>query len=457
MSLPLYRRLILTAALGGCLIFRAGVLRAALSPPQFLVTTPAASAVVQPGDYGPGKPLSVLVGDADVPVNLAANKTYLNLSGPAGTWVPGTNASSGGAPDNSVSLYFYPLAPIGLGGDYTLQAKACGADGQCIQQDIPFHVQDQTSPSVNAVSIFPSSGLTESALSLSQSAPEGPFQDTAELKVVLSIPPTSANTIEWDYCSVSLFTIIGSVKVPVPLVRLGHGSPSDGALHYSLVNPLDGAGLFEIDVQTFAKDGSGNEFAGPPVGFIPPQFTTSAFPTRTPSPSWTASPTDSITPTATPSRTATETPTASPTATVSVTVSPTPSSTASASVTATISPSATVCPTPTRTFSPAPTVTASPGAAPAFASTDLGKPVLGPVPLRAGEPLCLYFDAAPFSSACRVYNQAGQRVADADFGGKIDPCLATGRLAPGLYFVRVDVSYADGSKRIVDQKVAILP
>ena len=182
-----------------------------------------------------------------------------------------------------------------------------------------------------------------------------------------------------------------------------------------------------------------------------PTATATDTPTHTPSatetPTLTVTPTDTDTPTDSPTATQTDTSTASPTATSS----PTPTDTAT--VTPSVTPSAT--PTITQTFTHSPTPTDSP--TPAWSQSGLGKAVLAPVPLKAGQPLCLYFDGNPSRSTWKVYGSDGARVADLSFAADLRQCWdGTASLAPGVYYLNLDIDYADGRHEARTQKVMVL-
>jgi hypothetical protein len=97
------------------------------------------------------------------------------------------------------------------------------------------------------------------------------------------------------------------------------------------------------------------------------------------------------------------------------------------------------------TFTVSPTFTASP--TPAYEVSGLGRAVLAPVPCRIGQPLCLYFDAAPSASIWEVFTVDQRKVADLSFGGELAQCWQTQHVAAGLYLVRVTIIYQDGSSK----------
>ena len=137
-------------------------------------------------------------------------------------------------------------------------------------------------------------------------------------------------------------------------------------------------------------------------------------------------------------------------AAVEVLASPTPTVT----VTSTLSPSPTLTPSPS--VSPTATVTPSPSVTPAYRPSHQGRSILAPVPLRGHQPLCLAFDRAPSASHWEIFNVAGERVANLDFGSQRDQCWEPSGVASGIYLVHLDISLADGGREQRWQKVALL-
>ncbi len=93
---------------------------------------------------------------------------------------------------------------------------------------------------------------------------------------------------------------------------------------------------------------------------------------------------------------------------------------------------------------------------PGFAGSGLGRALLAPVPVAAGQPLCLYFDTQPSSSQVELYNVAGELVSSGTFGATGSACLDTTHLASGIYLARIVVHDASGGTRTSFQKVAVL-
>jgi hypothetical protein len=118
------------------------------------------------------------------------------------------------------------------------------------------------------------------------------------------------------------------------------------------------------------------------------------------------------------------------------------------SPTSTISPTHTVSPTVTQTFTPVPFLASAAGLPPV---------VLGPSPAKKGQPICLYTQQGVVSSTWTVYNSGNQKVSTLTFGSEAQQCCATDTLAPGMYYVSIKVTLADGSTVTKSLKVAILP
>ncbi len=134
--------------------------------------------------------------------------------------------------------------------------------------------------------------------------------------------------------------------------------------------------------------------------------------------------------------------------TCSITATPTP----------TFTPTKTSTPTPTNT----PTLTQTPTITPTFTMTPteilsgLGKTVLAPVPVHSGEKICLYPDRAIAGSHWEVYNFTGESLANLDFNGFPKNCWDTTGVAPGVYLVRLEVDYADGTASIDWKKILVI-
>lgn len=251
--------------------------------PVVVVSDPLADSEVVPGIYSSSKPLSVQVQDLESAITVDPNRTNLRLFrvDASGTQVPigGQGNPDGGNPSNLLTLYFKPNSPINAGGNYLLRVNACNVNGLCVSKDVAFKVQDRAAPGVAGVELVLSTQTLPFALTLNQTAPDGPVDNVTEIRAQLAMPQGSTNTIDWDASTISLIRNYGTTataSTTVPLKRvapLPGAVPSDGKLRYALLTPIDYAGNFEVIVQTFAKDGSGNVFSGP-ASFINPQFIT---------------------------------------------------------------------------------------------------------------------------------------------------------------------------------------
>ncbi len=190
-----------------------------------------------------------------------------------------------------------------------------------------------------------------------------------------------------------------------------------------------------------------------------PTNTPTLTPTDTPTDTPTATPTDTFIPTFTPTTTSTATNTPTNTQTNTPTATPTntftPTFTPTATSTATNTPTGTPTQTSTYTATPSPTETATSTLTQALSG--LGKAVLAPVPVSRGQDLCLYPDSPLLSSQWDFFNTVGESVAHQDFTGGTAACRDTQDLQPGLYLVRLKLTYAGGRTSTVWQKVVVAP
>src|SRR5207249_764294 len=125
----------------------------------------------------------------------------------------------------------------------------------------------------------------------------------------------------------------------------------------------------------------------------------------------------------------------------------TPSDTPTPTDTPTKTPSNTPGPgTPSDT----PTATDTPTPAP------FSHPVIGPVPVKPGDPVCVYYGSAQHDVVhWDVYNLAGDLVATLNYTTEPNPCWTPPvDIAAGIYMCRIEVT-AGGSKTVTWQKVAI--
>ncbi len=113
--------------------------------------------------------------------------------------------------------------------------------------------------------------------------------------------------------------------------------------------------------------------------------------------------------------------------------SPTFTSTATSTSTATF--------TPTQTPVPAPRM------------------IVAPVPVKAGQPVCMYFDITPVTAKWTVYNTVGEVIATLNFSGPAKQCWDTGaaKLAPGLYWIEIKVVDPDTNVFTEWKRIAIQP
>jgi hypothetical protein len=165
---------------------------------------------------------------------------------------------------------------------------------------------------------------------------------------------------------------------------------------------------------------------------ISPTFTDSPVDTDTDTPADTASPTVTETLTESPADTATDTPADTASPTISATLTATPASTATATATA-----------------------QSTQTSVAFPESNQAKAIWGPVPVRSGDPMTLYFDKTPQGGSYQVYNVEWQNVAQDSFSGSA-AYLQTASLSPGVYMVRTKIEYTDGSTRTVFQNIIVV-
>jgi hypothetical protein len=84
--------------------------------------------------------------------------------------------------------------------------------------------------------------------------------------------------------------------------------------------------------------------------------------------------------------------------------------------------------------------------------------VLAPVPAKRGSPVCLYSKEALSSSRWTVFAVDQQVVARLDFGPETPQCWTLpGNIAPGVYWVRLELAYASGGVETKVVKIAVTP
>ena len=201
-----------------------------------------------------------------------------------------------------------------------------------------------------------------------------------------------------------------------------------------------------------------------------PSMTPTSTPTNTlsstPTNSATSSPTNSAT--SSPTLTATDSTTPTPSATLTATASPSPTPTNSPTSTATSTPTNTLTNSPTLTvtlsctltpsFTPTSTPTSGLSLAtltPTQSLSGLGKVVLAPMPLRTGDNLCLYPEKPLASSHWEIFNLMGESIAKLSFDTGYSDCWPTQGVAPGIYLVRMKLTYADGHTETVSKRIVI--
>jgi outer membrane protein assembly factor BamB len=170
--------------------------------------------------------------------------------------------------------------------------------------------------------------------------------------------------------------------------------------------------------------------------------------TFTPTPNWTATPTDSTTATRTASPSLTASPSASPTLTPTSTATPTPTPMPSISATLTASPTAGFS-TPTKT--PQKGECPDPGGHKCYVYPD---------PVKGGQAHVAYDMAEPGFADVKVYQSNGElasRVRDrCDEAGTHSTEVNVESCAPGVYFYKVDMEYDSGRKDRMEVKKFIV-
>jgi hypothetical protein len=87
----------------------------------------------------------------------------------------------------------------------------------------------------------------------------------------------------------------------------------------------------------------------------------------------------------------------------------------------------------------------------------LGKPVLAPVPARRGEKVTCFFTQVPLSSVLEVYDVNGEKVSRIIVNGVSGHTWDTSSAAPGVYFVKIDITYASGKRETLWRKAVVIP
>jgi hypothetical protein len=81
--------------------------------------------------------------------------------------------------------------------------------------------------------------------------------------------------------------------------------------------------------------------------------------------------------------------------------------------------------------------------------------ILAPVPVRSGDSICLYNGGEPVSASWQVYSVMGERIADLS-SGPGETCWNTTGTASGIYFVRIKLTYSDGTSCTALKKIIVL-
>jgi hypothetical protein len=84
-----------------------------------------------------------------------------------------------------------------------------------------------------------------------------------------------------------------------------------------------------------------------------------------------------------------------------------------------------------------------------------GGNILAPVPINAGGSVCLYTAQPINSSTWTIYSVAGYRVASLTFTNQTSQCWNTQGVGHGLYYVKLVLSFADGTNSTEWHKVVV--
>jgi hypothetical protein len=97
-------------------------------------------------------------------------------------------------------------------------------------------------------------------------------------------------------------------------------------------------------------------------------------------------------------------------------------------------------------------------AVPYLSAPNPGPPViLGPNPIKRGQPICLGTQEALSSSTWDVYNTGSQLVAHLAFGSETSQCLDSGPLACGVYYVVVKTTATSGTVLTSKIRISVVP
>jgi len=85
----------------------------------------------------------------------------------------------------------------------------------------------------------------------------------------------------------------------------------------------------------------------------------------------------------------------------------------------------------------------------------MGKAVLGPVPVPKGGNLCLFPDKPTSAVQWDVFDMYGEVIAHLNITEAGQPCWSTNGVSPGIYIVRLKLTYSDGTAGTTWQKVVV--
>lgn len=142
-----------------------------------------------------------------------------------------------------------------------------------------------------------------------------------------------------------------------------------------------------------------------------------------------------------------------------MTLTPTITQTPTVTFSPTIIYTPTITLSPTNTFTPTITLTPIWSLTPYLNSSQLlsglGGPVLAPVPVLMGNSIFLFPDRPIEASQWDIFNLLGESVASLSFSSPLSNSWNTQGVAPGLYAVRLKLSYSDGTSAIVWKKIVV--
>lgn len=84
-----------------------------------------------------------------------------------------------------------------------------------------------------------------------------------------------------------------------------------------------------------------------------------------------------------------------------------------------------------------------------------GANILAPVPANSGDNICLYTNQAIASSTWFIYSVAGYHVASLSFTNQAAQCWNTAGVGRGLYYVKLVMTFADGTSGTEWHKVVV--